>query len=97
MRENLVPIYDQASASETKPDHSNAEVDADEAALETWKAGLLAEMQNHKRRKPPAVPTGSSARAAAQAAPSGPKLGGSRSQREKMKALEEAKNAAGRK
>lgn len=89
MREGQVPLYDQSNAG-TASNVDSSDVDKDEAAAEAFKAQFLADLEQRKRRKPPAQPT-------AGQASSGPKLGGSRSQREKMRALEEAKNATGKK
>ncbi|KAK4497934.1 hypothetical protein PRZ48_010590 [Zasmidium cellare] len=89
MRESQVPLYDQSAPPTTSNADSSA-IDRDEAAAEAFKAEFLADLEQRKRRKPPAPP------AAGQVA-SGPKLGGSRSQREKMRALEEAKTTPGKK
>lgn len=90
MRDAQVPIYDQRST----PLHADeGEENNDDAVAEAFKAQLIAEMELHKRRKP--LP-GSGGKAAA-AASTGPKLGGSRMQREKMKALEEAKAGSSKK
>ncbi|EME42080.1 hypothetical protein DOTSEDRAFT_89573 [Dothistroma septosporum NZE10] len=83
MQESQVPMYDQPSAASTG-------IDSDEAAAEAFKAEFLAGLEEQNRRKPPGPPP--AGRGAQNAAPpTGPKLGGSRSQREKMKAIEEAK------
>ena len=95
MRESDMPIYDRST--NPPPNTTTAEgeeEDADEAAAQAFKAEFLANMASRKRRKPPAAPANSSKPGAQQAAPSGPKLGGSRAQRERMKALEEAKRKA---
>jgi hypothetical protein len=84
MQESQVPLYDR-SGSHTPADN----VDNDAATAEAFKAQLLVEMEEQNRRRPaprnPAVKDGSASMQ------SGPKLGGSRSQREKMRAMEEAK------
>lgn len=90
MRESQVPLYDQSTNAASSVNTGSAEMDNDEAAAEAFKAQFLEEMEQRKRRKPPAPP-------AAGQVSSGPKLGGSRSQREKMRALEEAKIAPGKK
>lgn len=89
MRESQVPLYDQSSTA-AKPNTGSSAIDNDEAAAEAFKAEFLAELEQRKRRKPPAPP-------ATGQVSSGPKLGGSRSQREKMRALEEAKTATAKK
>ena len=89
MQESQVPMYDRPSAGANS-------IDSDEAAAEAFKAEFLAGLEEQNRRKPLAPPP--AARGAQNAAPAtGPKLGGSRQQREKMKAIEEAKAAAGKK
>lgn len=90
MQESQVPIYDKPN-TKTQEMQSKG-FDADEAAAEAFRAEFLLsleEQQNHRRRPaaPPAQQRG------APPVPTGPKLGGSRAQREKMKAIEEAKAA----
>ena len=85
MHESQVPLYDR-SHSQT-PLADGVEIDNDAATAEAFKAQLLAEIEGQHRRRPP--PSASASKGATIA--TGPKLGGSRSQREKMKALEEAK------
>lgn len=89
LQESEVPLYDRPSSA--AQDASESGIDADEAAAQAFKAEFLANLEEQKRRKPPPPPANSRA---APAAPTGPKLGGSRSQREKMRALEEAKNVS---
>lgn len=87
MGENQVPLYDR---TEPKPNEDDEEgIDNDAAAAEAFKAQLLADLEQNKRRPPLSKSTGT--------APTGPKLGGSRAQREKMRALEEAKGSASKK
>ncbi|KAK5169001.1 uncharacterized protein LTR77_006310 [Saxophila tyrrhenica] len=86
MQESSVPLYDRPNAAATAADMD--EMDNDAAAAEAYKAQLLAEMEAHKRRPPKTVAKDAKA-------PTGPKLGGSRAQRERMKALEEAKGGGG--
>lgn len=81
MQEAQVPMYDRSSARATGTD---ANGDNDVAAAEAFKAQLLADMETHRRRPP------KSASAQNANVTSGPKLGGSRQQREKMRALQEA-------
>lgn len=82
MQEAQVPMYDQSSSEGA----ANAEVggDNDAATAEAFKAQLLQDMQN-RRRRPPKAPTAQAANTM-----SGPKLGGSRQQRERMRAMQEA-------
>lgn len=90
LRESEVPMYDQGSTK--APNYDDYEGDHDEAAARAFKAQFLIDMENHKRRKPP---PGSAAAKATAPVSTGPKLGGSRSMREKMKAIEAAKNQPG--
>lgn len=90
MRESEIPLYDR-SISQT-PRTNDDELDNDAATAEAFKAQLIAEMEEHRRRPPP-----SSTASKDKPASNGPKLGGSRSQREKMRAMEEAKANAGKK
>ena len=92
MRENQVPLYDRSISNTPGPeDQAAGDVDNDAAAAEAFKAQLLADLEAQKRRKPA---TASKNPGASQ---TGPKLGGSRAQREKMRALEEAKASGGKK
>ena len=84
MQESQVPHYDR-SGSHT----AAADADNDAATAQAFKAQLLAEMEEQNRRRP--APRNPAATGPAGSMQSGPKLGGSRSQREKMRALEEAK------
>lgn len=88
--ESQVPHYDQNST--TKQVSSDTGVDNDEAAAEAFKAEFLASLEDQNRRGPRAAPVTAKGE---KPPPSGPKLGGSRAQRERMRAYEEAKNAAG--
>ncbi|KAK3679118.1 hypothetical protein LTR37_021431 [Vermiconidia calcicola] len=85
MQESQVPLYDR-STSNTPASAGNA-VDNDAATAEAFKAQLLAEMEEQYRRRPP--PSTDKSKDAKTSY--GPKLGGSRAQREKMRAIEEAK------
>lgn len=88
MQESSVPMYDYSTSSNTVTGED--EVDNDAATAEAFKAQLLVEMEMHNRRRlAPKVKDAN--------APTGPKLGGSRSQRERMKALEEAKGPGAKK
>lgn len=89
LQESQVPLYDR-SGSHTP---AAGDVDNDAATAQAFKAQLLAEMEEQNRRRPaarnPATKPGETSMQ------SGPKLGGSRAQREKMRALEEAKAKGG--
>ena len=89
-REGQVPMYDQAQSNAAT--YSDEELDHDEAAARAFKAQFLADMEMQHRRKPP--PSSTTTKGAAPAS-TGPKLGGSRSMREKMKALEASKEKTG--
>ena len=91
MRESEVPLYDR-SVSHTQRAEAE-DVDNDAATAEAFKAQLLAEMEEQNRRRHPT----STSTSKDKTAPTGPKLGGSRAQREKMRAMEEAKASAGKK
>ena len=91
MHESQVPLYERSVPQ--NPPADDEEVDNDAATAEAFKAQLLAEMEAQKRRRPPPS-TGASKGTTIQA---GPKSGGSRIQREKMKALEEATSSSSRK
>ena len=79
MRESQVPLYDRSVAQ--TPPADGEYVDHDAATAEAFKSQLLADMELNRRRPPKAAATTST----------GPKLGGSRSQRERMRAMEESK------
>jgi hypothetical protein len=87
---NHTPHYTSPSNSAPKPS-SSTHFDPDAAAAEAFKTEFLAqaEARNLSRRQP--AVNASSGSAAAGAVPSGPKLGGSRAARERMRAVEEAK------
>lgn len=89
MREGQVPIYDRPDPTSVQAVQSTgAGLDRDAAAAAAFRAEFLAAAEERNlQRRPPAPPTvGGSL---------GPKLGGSRAQRERMKALEEAKGKSG--
>ncbi|CZT25758.1 uncharacterized protein RCC_11427 [Ramularia collo-cygni] len=89
MRESQVPIYEQSNskANEVQP----GDFDADAAAEEAFRAEFLRSLEEQQNRRRPAAPPVQ--QRGAPPVPTGPKLGGSRAQREKMKAIEEAKAA----
>lgn len=89
MRESQVPIYDQTSSKNQQL--QSEDFDADEAAAEAFRAEFLLSLEEQQNRRRPAAPPVQ--QRGAPPVPSGPKLGGSRAQREKMKAIEEAKAA----
>ena len=82
MGENQVPHYDQI-ASQAHDDNEGEDNDA--AAEEAFKAQMLADLERNAKRRPPRITQATTS--------TGPKLGGSRAQREKMRALEEAKGS----
>lgn len=106
MKEGMTSIYssttDPSISSAHKPDPSNpsvSSIDNDAALAEAFKAEFLAEMEERslRRRPAPAAPgtnaggSGSGAGGAgAGDGMTGPKLGGSRSMREKMRAAMQA-------
>jgi hypothetical protein len=89
MREsNHTPHYTPNPSTSTKgSNNNNTALDPDAAAAEAFKAEFLAqaEARNLSRRQP-AANAGSKGEVA-----SGPKLGGSRAARERMRVAEEAK------
>lgn len=87
MRESQVPIYDQSSSKDQESQAVG--FDADEAAAEAFRAEFLLSLEERQNRRRPAAPPVQ--QRGAPPVPTGPKLGGSRAQREKMKAIEEAK------
>lgn len=89
MRESQVPIYDQSGSG--PKDTQSEDFDPDEAAAAAFRAEFLLNMEEQQNRRRPAAPPVQQRGAAP--VPTGPKLGGSRAQREKMKAIEEAKAA----
>ena len=88
MRESQVPLYDRPVSQTPVPNGEDA--DNDEAAADAFKAQLLADMELNRRRRPASTKKEGTTS-------TGPKLGGSRSQREKMRALEEAKGSGSKK
>lgn len=89
MQESQVPLYDRSGSHTPAQDGDN-----DAATAQAFKAQLLVEMEEQNRRRP-APRNPATASATGSSMQSGPKLGGSRSQREKMRALEEAKSKPG--
>jgi hypothetical protein len=88
MHEAQVPIYEQPAVRAAVEED---DVDNDAATAEAFKAQLLAEIEVNNRRRLAKAASKDTKQS------SGPKLGGSRSQREKMKALEEAKSSSSKK
>ena len=90
MAESSVPLYDLPAARARHLTNDDS-VDNDTAAMEAFKNEFLAESERHKKRKH-AAPAGVTG-----AVPTshGPTLGGSRAQRERMKAAEAAAAALG--
>lgn len=89
MRESQVSHYDQSTTQQplrTGGTGDEDEVDRDAAAAAAFKADFLAAAQERNyHRRAPVNPT------------QGPKLGGSRSARERMKAMEEAQKGTAKK
>jgi len=85
MQESTVPIYDRPTPA--APRQSEEGVDNDEAAAEAFKMQFLADMQMRVKRKPAGY---QSAGSKGGSTSHGPKLGGSRKQRERMKAAQQA-------
>lgn len=83
MRESQVPLYDHSASRTAVADAEG--LDNDAATAEAFKAQLLADMELHRRRPPKVIVPGTSM---------GPKLGGSRAQRERMRQMEEAKGVS---
>ena len=84
MHESQVPHYDQSAPQGRPGDEAE---DNDAAVAEAFKADLLADLEKQRRR--PALKNAGAA--------TGPKLGGSRAQRERMRAIEEAKKGSAEK
>ena len=91
MAESSVPLYDLPVASARHLTNVDG-LDNDTAAMEAFKTEFLADSERHKKRKHAAPATGAKG---AVAVSHGPKLGGSRAQRERMKAAEAAAAAVG--
>ncbi|KAK0322211.1 hypothetical protein LTR82_006664 [Friedmanniomyces endolithicus] len=97
MRESgtaAAPLYDRPDTTTTPRDAA----DTDDAAAEAFKTQFLQDMAAQNRRRPPnPVPFSKVALAkGADRTAHGPKLGGSRKQRERMKAAQAAAEAAGK-
>jgi hypothetical protein len=90
LRESEIPMYDRKAAP--KPIVDPEGLDNDEAAARAFKAEFLANLAQRTRRRAAAAPPGGKVEKTS----SGPKLGGSRAQRGKMRALEQAKRAGGK-
>ena len=91
MAESMVPLYDLPAANARQLTNDDG-IDNDTAAMEAFKAEFLADSEQHKKRKHAAPAAGAKG-----VVPTshGPKLGGSRAQRERMKAAEAAAAASG--
>lgn len=79
MNEAQVPIYDRSAIKAGLSDGGSGDNDA--AAAEAFKAQLLADLEQNRRKPSSRAKEGTA---------TGPKLGGSRAQRERMRAMEEA-------
>ncbi|KAK5115475.1 hypothetical protein LTR62_001134 [Meristemomyces frigidus] len=88
MKESTLPHYDHAGHEVL----TESKVDNEDTAAEAFKAQYLQEVEARRRKRQPAPPPFSKATQAkgAERTSHGPKLGGSRSQREKMKAARAA-------
>ncbi|KAI6792864.1 hypothetical protein KC332_g17299 [Hortaea werneckii] len=84
--ESTVPHYDRPAASKQPPPPEDDNVDRDAAAAEAFKKRYLASIGVKRKRK--VAPPSGATRGATAISTHGPKLGGSRSQRQKMKAME---------
>lgn len=91
MHESQVPHYEPTLPQVALAD--GEEIDNDAATAEAFKAQLLVELEQQQKRRKPLPGTNTSKTTTTS---TGPKLGGSRNLREKMKAMEEAKTAAGK-
>jgi len=97
MRESAdvsTPLYDLATATSSAQNLDDD--DAEEAAAEAFKAQFMQDMEADRRRRPPAqTPFSKVAEAKGKERTAhGPKLGGSRQQRERMKRAQAAEEAA---
>ncbi|KAK5684173.1 hypothetical protein LTS10_004037 [Elasticomyces elasticus] len=89
-----VPLYDRSGLETASRETGDAD-DADDAAAEAFKAQFMQDMEEQNRRRPNPVPFSKVAQAkGADRTAHGPKLGGSRMQRERMKAAQAAAEAA---
>lgn len=94
MRESQLSHYERSSSRHSQSDDDEG-VDNDTAVAEAFKAEFLANIEEAQlRRRQPAPPTKG---AKGSNMSSGPKLGGSRAQRERMKRAEEEAKASGKK
>lgn len=88
MREAAVPLYDKPTSSSIPVGADESGVDRDAAAAEAFKQQYIAQLEEKRKRKvapPPGTTKGPAAKTS-----HGPRLGGSRAQRGKMKAMEAA-------
>lgn len=90
--ESTVPHYDRPAASKQPPPPEDDNVDRDAAAAEAFKKRYLASIGVKRKRK--VAPPSGATRGATAISTHGPKLGGSRSQRQKMKAMERQEKGA---
>ena len=87
MREAAVPLF---SGLPSQQSNDEAGIDNDEAAASAFRADFLASLEENNRRRPPAKPVVEKTKGGMPVPQvnHGPKLGGSRAQRERMKAAE---------
>ncbi|KAI6905761.1 hypothetical protein KC318_g2729 [Hortaea werneckii] len=90
--ESTVPHYDRPAASKQPAPPEDDNVDRDAAAAEAFKKRYLASIGVKRKRK--VAPPSGATRGATAISTHGPKLGGSRSQRQKMKAMERQEKGA---
>lgn len=92
-KEARLEIYDDsARQAASKAPRTGQDEDADERMVEDFKREFMANQEERNSRKPPPPPPGAKGDSV-----KGPKLGGSRSQRAAMRALEEKAAAKGKK
>lgn len=82
---HTVEIYDDPSQQQNEPDGDEA---ADDRIVEQFRRDFMEAVQTRNNRRPPASAS-SAAKGKADERPKGPKLGGSRSARAAMRAMEE--------
>jgi hypothetical protein len=94
MKESTLPLYSHPS---TGPNLSAVVEDNEDEAAEAFKTQFLQDMEEQRRKKPPKPPPFSKVAVAkgTERTNHGPKLGGSRQQRERHKAAQAQAEAAG--
>jgi hypothetical protein len=93
LRESRLDIYDDSAEQRTTNSvGAGLDEDADERMAAEFRRDFIAAQEDRNVRKPPPPPPGAKGDPA-----KGPKLGGSRSQRAAMRAMEEQAAAKGKK